>query len=130
MYLKAQTVTVTTDADGDATAYTADPVSGRVLSIGYTKHGSASYTDGVDFTITGESTGQALWVDTNVNATETVSPRQAIHSTAGAAALFAAGGTALLDYVFLVNERIKIVVAAGGDTKIGTFLIVTDGGRL
>lgn len=122
MYVERHLVTPITASDGSATSYT--PVlTGRLISIQYAKHATLNYTDGVDFTITAETTGQSLWVDTNVNASETVAPRQPTHDSAGAASLYAAGGEPVEDYICLANERVKIVIAAGGDTKQGNFYI-------
>lgn len=107
----------TTDGAGAATVYT-DAVNGLLASIQYVK---TDYADGVDFTITEEDTGAALWSGTDVNAATTVAPRMATHSTAGAAALYAAGGTAVNDMI-PVAGRIKIVIAQGGATKTGQFV--------
>ena len=122
MNLQRHTVTVTTAADGSATAYTSDAVTGAVLAVKYTK---TDYTDGVDFTITTETTGQNVWTDTNINASEIVYPRCATNGADGAALLYAGGGTAVTDRIYAVGERIKIIIAAGGNAKVGTFLIVT-----
>jgi hypothetical protein len=119
MHVEVHSVTVTTAADGSATAYT-DQVNGLLSQVRYVKPGAASYTDGVDFTITSEDTGETLWAENDVNASTTRAPRQATHSTAGAAALYAAAGAAVLDLI-AVSGRIKIVLASGGDTKSGTF---------
>jgi hypothetical protein len=125
--MKKQTVSVTTDANGDATAYST-PVDGRILKIKYNKDASTPYADTVDFTITTETTAQGVWAKENVTASTQVSPREATHTTAGVAALYAAGGSAVLGHhVYADNERIKIVLAAGGASKIGTFDIYTDG---
>ncbi len=127
MYVRKFTVAITTDGSGDATAHTAldgrgnvAPPNGRVVSIAYTK---TDFATGVDFTITDETTGQTIWTETNVDASVTVAPRQATHSTAGVASLYAAAGTAVQDHVVVANERIKIVIANGGVTKTGSFVI-------
>lgn len=115
-------VTVTTAADGSATAYvpSAGRVRGHLESIQYEK---VDYADGVDFTITDEETGESLWTDSNVNASEIVRPRAPTHDQVGAAKLYAAGGTAVGDRIGIVS-RIKIVVAQGGNAKSGTFRIL------
>jgi hypothetical protein len=118
------TVIVPTIADGSATVFS-PIVSGKLVSITYTKDGSTPYDDTVDFTITNETTGLTLWSQSNVTATTTVAPRQATHTTAGVAALYASGGVAVLDDIILTQDRVKIVLAQGGDTKTGTFIIVT-----
>lgn len=111
-------VTVTTDASGDATAYT-DTINHGILSqVRYVK---TDFANGVDFTITSEQTGETIWTQSDVNASATVAPRQATHSTAGVAALYAGGGSAVLAPIALAKDRIKIVVGSGGDTKTGTF---------
>ncbi len=119
-YVQRHVVTVTTDSGGAATAYT-PMVTGEVSAIHYVK---TDFTDGVDFTITAEATGEAIWSGTNVNASTVVAPRQATHTTAGAAALYAAAGTAVLAPIHVANDRIKIVIASGGATKTGTFHVV------
>lgn len=109
-------VDVTTIADGSATGYTAN-IRGKILAVKYTKASSGNYADGVDFTITTETTLRNVWVDTNINATETVVPKELNDGTDGADL------TAIYDHVRAFNERIKIVIAAGGDTKTGTFTV-------
>jgi hypothetical protein len=122
MASKRHTVTVTTAANGAATAYS-EVLSGKLSQIRYVK---TDFADGVDFTITAEATGETLWAEDNVNASATRAPRQATHSTAGVAALYAGSGQAVNDKIVLAADRVKIVVASGGDTKIGTFHIVTE----
>jgi len=124
-YAERHTVSVTTAADGTATAYT-PVVTGKISAVIYTKDGTTPYDNGVDFTITAETTGQNIWVDTNVNATETVAPRQATHGTDGAASLYAAAGTAVQAPIVLANERVKIVLAQGGNVKTGSFIIIVE----
>ena len=118
-------VTVTTDASGDATAYS-PYLSGYIHSIQYEK---TDFADGVDFTITGEENGVTLWTEANVNAAKLCLPRAATHSTAGVAALYASGGTAVNDRMALSRDRVKIVVAQGGNTKTGNFVITVDDGK-
>lgn len=115
--MKRYKVTVTTAADGTATAYS-PRLSGKLNSIHYVK---IDFANGVDFTITDEATGESLWTDTDVNASEVVRPRAPVHDQVGAARLYAAGGTAVSDAIALANSRIKIVIAQGGNVKTGTF---------
>lgn len=115
-------MTVTTAADGSATAYS-DVLTGKLSQIRYVK---TDFADGSTFTITSEATGETLWGESNVNASATRAPRQATHSTAGAAALYAAGGAAVNDKIALANDRVKIVIASGGNVKSGVFHIVME----
>lgn len=117
-YVRRFSVVVTTASDGSATAYS-DPIDhGFLNQIRYLK---TDFADGSTFTITAEATGETLWTESAVNASATRAPRQATHSTAGAAALYAATGTAVNDKIAISNDRIKIVIASGGATKTGTF---------
>jgi len=122
MALKTHEVAITVNADGDGTGYT-PVISGRISQIRYVKD---DYADGVDVTITNELTGETIWAEENVNASATRAPRQATHSTAGVAAVYAAGGAAVNDKIVVAASRVKIVVAAGGDTKSGTFYVTVE----
>lgn len=123
MYVKGFTISPTTDGSGDATSYSDTIQHGEILAVIYTKD---SYADGVDFSITTEDTGQNIWVDTNVNASETVYPRIQVQDTDGAA-LTIEGAEPLVTRIPVYRERVKVVIAQGGDTKSGTFLVLVNG---
>lgn len=120
MHVEKRTLVVTTIADGSATAFI-DGANGLLDRMQYVKAQSGSYSDGVDFTITLEDTGETIWTQSDVNSSAVVAPRQATHTTVGAAALYAAAGVAVLDRI-AVSGRIKIVLAAGGNVTTGTFV--------
>ena len=123
MYAQRHEVSVTTAADGSAEEYSPHIPYGRVVNVIYDV---GDFAAGVDVAITGEQSGQNIWTESNVNASKTVAPRQPTHSQAGVAALYAAGGTAVNDLIRVVGERIKIVIAQGGDTKTGTFTFIVE----
>ena len=85
MTVRRFSVAVTTAADGSATAYS-PYLSGYIAAIHYQK---TDYTDGVDFTITLEATGESLWTEANVNAAASRYPRSPTHTGAGVASLAA-----------------------------------------
>jgi hypothetical protein len=116
---------VVTAADGTATAFM-NKVSGKVHSVQYLKDGTNAYADTVDIALTAESTGESIWSEANVTASATRYPRAPVHTQAGVAALYAAGGTAILDKIAISNERIKIALAQGGNAKTGTFIVLVD----
>lgn len=120
-FVVTESIPVTTDASGNATVYSANQYSGPVRTVTYTK---TSFDDGSTITVTGETSGQNIWTQSNVNATATVCPRQGTHSQAGVASLYAAAGTAVQSEIYLANERIKIVIASGGNAKVGAFRVV------
>lgn len=123
MAIRRFVVPVTVSSGGAAEVYT--PVlSGKLVSIRYVKD---DFSDGVDFTITAEATGETLWTEENVNASATRHPRAATASTAGAASLYASGGTAVNDKIALSQDRVKIVIASGGNATSGTFHVTVDG---
>lgn len=125
MAVRKFSVAVTTASDGTATAYS--PVlSGYINQIQYVK---TDFADGVDFTITANDTGQTIWTESDVNAAKVCFPRQATHTTAGVAALYASGGTAVLAPIALGRDKVKIVIAQGGNAKSGTFHIIVDDGK-
>lgn len=119
-------IPVTTAADGTATAFS-PRIAGKIHQIEYVKDGGANpFASGVDFAVTGEATGVNLWTQSDVNASAVVAPRLPTHSQAGVAALFASGGTGVLDKIGMASDRVKIVIAQGGNAKVGTFHILVD----
>jgi hypothetical protein len=117
-YATRHSVTITTIADGSATGYLpASAITGQIELLVYTKD---DFADGVDFTITTETGGETVWTDVNINASETVAPRRVINGTDGAAQAV----TVAPEKVWLVNERIKIVIASGGNVTSGTFTAI------
>ena len=122
MAIRRFVVSVTTASDGSATYYT-PYLSGFIHSIEYLK---TNFTDGVDFTITAEATGETIWTEANVNAAKVCLPRAATHSTAGVASLYASAGTAVNDRIALGRDRVKIVIASGGNATTGAFHVIVE----
>jgi hypothetical protein len=120
--MRRQKITVKTAADGTATIY-GTRCSGKIHSIQYVK---TDFADGVDFTITADATGENILTKSDVNASAVFYPRAATHSQAGVPALYAADGTAVQDKIALGNDRVKIVIAQGGNAKSGTFHVHID----
>ncbi len=121
----AQKITVAAPVDGSGNATVFSPVlTGRIINVIYVADGSTPYDNTVDFTITGEDSGLSILSQTNVAAGFTLQPRQPTHSQAGAAALYAAGGTAVNDHIYLGGERIKIAIVQGGVSKTGQFVFI------
>lgn len=121
-YSERHVVNLVSAADGSGTGYT-PVITGKISTIRYVK---TDYTDGVNFTITAEATGETIWAQNAVNVSTTVAPRQPTHSTAGVAALYAAGGAAVNDAICLAADRVKIVIAGAGAAKTGAFHIVLE----
>ena len=115
-------IPVTTDGSQVATEYSPN-ITGKIHSIRYVK---GDFTNGVDFTITAEGTGENIWTEADVNASKTVYPRAPTHDLAGAPGLYAASGQAVTDKIALFNDRVKIAIAQGGALKTGAFHITTE----
>jgi hypothetical protein len=113
---------VTTAADGTATGYV--PVaSGRVLAIRYVKTDYATPT----ITITVESTTEPVLTLTTPAASIIKYPRVGIQDEAGGDALYAAAGTKVREAVAIYNDRLKVAITGGGDTKTGRFYALIGG---
>ena len=120
MTMRRTRITLTTAADGTVTGYSAR-ISGAIHSLHYIK---TDFADGVDFAVTAEATGESIWAESNVNAAAVRYPRAPTHTQAGVAALFAAGGTAVQDKIALANDRVKVVIAQGGNAKVGAVIVL------
>lgn len=117
MYVKKYTISGTTAAGGTLTAYTDKAFNGQVLRIDYTK---TDFDDGSTMTITAETSGVAVWAQTGVNASATVYPRAQVHSAAGVGLTYD-GTRTVCEPVPIHDERLKLVVSAGGNAKSGTW---------
>jgi hypothetical protein len=115
MFAQRHTIAVETNAGGAATAYSPN-VTGRIHAIVYVKD---DFDNGVDFTITLEATGESLWTQADVNASATVYPVQKANLGGTGAA-----STILEQPMVAANDRVKIVIAQGGNVKGGTFHVV------
>lgn len=114
-------VSVTTTAGGAATEYT-PIVSGVIHAIRYVPDGSSPLDTGFDATITADVSGLPIITVTNGGVSAlSLYPRAAEATVANAAGLYAGGGEAVLVPIPVSNERVKIVIAQGGNTKSGTF---------
>src|SRR4051812_7190637 len=99
-------------------------ISGEIIAVHYVKDGSNAYTNGVTVNLSLEATGQSVWNEAAVNASAIRAPRQPTHSQAGVAALYAAGGTAVLETMVMAEDRVVCAVSGAGANKTGTFIIL------
>lgn len=120
-YAERHEVTLTTAADGSATGYT-PVISGRISAVHYIK---TDFADGVDFTLTAEATAESIWAETNVNASATRAPRQLTYTTTGSSIAYAAT-FGVYESIVVAKDRVKIVVAQGGDTKTGKIIVIVE----
>lgn len=120
------TVAVTTDAAGDATVYTTG-TSGRVVAIRYVPDATSPLDTAASLTITDNGSGLQILAVSNLGVSaRDFAPRMFTMTTTGAIALYAAAGESVLAPV-PVSGAIKVVVAAGGNAKLGTIYVFVDG---
>jgi len=117
------TQTITTNGSGAATVYFGSSITGRVVAIKY-EPGSSQLATGSDLTITGETSEIPILAKTDAG-TSTVwyFPKTKVSESADASA-----ATDAFTDVYVFAERIKLVVAQGGDTKTGSMTIYTEEG--
>ncbi len=121
MYVQRIAVPIAVNGSGAQTTFSPDVVMGRILAVAYVVDGSNPLAAGADFTITGETSAIPIITITNIGTSSvTFAPRQPTCDTAGAALLYAAAGTAVAGHIALASERIKVVVAQGGNAAVGT----------
>lgn len=115
------TIDIVTATGGGATQLTGgNALTGRLVSLIYEKDPTTPLASTADLTITNERDGSAILAVSNINATTRYAPRIPTHTATGAAI---SGG---VDAIVLVDDRIKVVVAQGGNTKRGKLHVITD----
>lgn len=117
MQVQRHIVDITTATDGSATAYS-PTVTGRIGAIVYTKDATTPLASTADVTITAEQTGEGVWAESNVNASKTVRPLAAAATPLGAASTLSELP------IWVADDRVKIVIAQGGNTKTGRFQVI------
>lgn len=124
MKVERYSVSVTTAADGSATAYS-PTITGAISSIAYVADGTNPYAATVDFAITVEATGQGLWTQADITASGTRAPRQPVHEQDGTDRFFQGTSSehTVCDLICVADDRVKIVLAQGGNAKTGLFII-------
>lgn len=116
-YPQIQTVSLTTSTGGLATGYT-DVIRGQIAAVKYTKAGSSPFASTADITVTLEDSGQTVMTWANINTTTTTYPVAPATKASGAAS------TITESPIYAVGERLKVAVAQGGNTKVGTVTVV------
>ncbi len=110
--------TITTASDGSATQLF-DVTSGYVHSIRVV---DTDITNTANVTITVERTGQNILIDGDFGATQTFYPRTLEQLDTDGSNL------STHTRVALANDRVKLVLAAGGDTKSAiVYIVIADG---
>lgn len=117
--LNEYTATITTDGSGDATVYLGSEIRGRILAI---KYEPGTLDNGADLAFTGETSEQPVLTKANAGGSDVW------YYPLAPANKMADGSASSLTEVelWLYKERLKLVVAQGGDTKEGTVTLWVD----
>lgn len=117
--LQEISTSITTDGSGDATVYLGSKLRGRVHAI---KYEPGTIATGADLTIIGETTKVPVLVKANAGTSDVwYYPRAIPNKNADGAAF-----TDVAVDIHVFQERIKVVVAQGGDTKTGKITAYVD----
>ena len=120
MRLTRISVAVVTDADGNATAYT-PALNGMVRSVRYIKPATGGLDAGTDIDIVTDKGAVVVWDKDNLAASAVIYPMVPAQDNKGADV---AGSYAPIP---VCDERIKIIVANGGNAGAGTFEFLIEG---
>lgn len=110
---------IDTDSSGAATVYLGSRIRGRLVAI---KYAPGTLDTGADLTITGETSGIPIMTKSNAGTSDAFFYPRAIPNKVADGSAF----TDVPEMIPLVNERIKVVVAQGGNTKSGTIEATID----
>lgn len=114
-------VDIVTDSSGNATVYLTHGISrkpnGFLVCIKYTP---GTLDTGADLTITGEESGIPILTKANAGTSNAFYyPRALLNAVADGAE-----ATNASEFIPIKDERIKVVVSSGGDTKTGAIEVI------
>lgn len=107
--------TITTDASGNATVYLGSKLKGYLVALNYFPGDLAT---GTDLTITAETSGAPILTKVNMGTANSYLYPRALPTNANSAT--GPLGTVPTERIPLMGERIKVVVAGGGNTLTGS----------
>jgi len=128
--IKRTSIAITTAADGSFTGYS-DFVTGLIHQIRLVVPGSGGLASTTDLAFTLETTGVAVLTKADQNGSATWCPRQPTHDEADGTELLHMQGVGT-DHdgapIAVHRERIKLVIAQGGNPATGTAYVWVVGG--
>lgn len=124
MYAQRHVVDIITSTAGVGEGYT-PVVTGRVLEVGYAPS-TTVFTSTFDLAVVGEDSGKNILTKADIGLSAAAfCPTQPVHTQAGVALdLTTGGGAPAFGPIVVANERVKITVTSGGDSKEGSFVVV------
>ena|SRR3990167_2904303 len=106
---------IVTDASGNATVYIGSKLRGYLVALIYRP---GTLETGADLTVTAETSGAPILTKVNLGTGNSYLYPRALPTNANSAT--GPLGTVPSERIPLVNERIKVVVAQGGNALAGT----------
>ena len=106
---------IVTDSGGDATVYLGSKLRGYLVAMNYRP---GTLDTGADLTVTCETSGAPILTKVNLGTGNSYLYPRALPTNANS--LTGPLGTIPSERIPLVNERIKVVVAQGGNTLTGS----------
>jgi len=112
---------IVTDASGNATVYLGSTIRGYLVALNYRP---GTLDTGADLTITAETSGAPILTKANLGTGNSWLYPRALPTNANSA--IGALGTVPSERIPLLKERIKVVVAQGGNTLTGSIEAVVE----
>lgn len=113
--LKNTSTSIVTDASGNATVYLGSKLRGYLVALNYRP---GTLDTGADLTVTAETSGAPILTKVNLGTGNSWLYPRALPTNANSAT--GPLGTVPTERIPLVGERIKVVVAQGGNTLTGS----------
>ena len=120
MKLSRFSVNVTTDDQGAAVAYSPQ-CNGLVRTVEYVKPTSGGLDAATDINIVADISGAVIWTNDDLAASQVIHPLAQAQDNTGKDI------TGAYAPICLADERIKIIVAHGGNTLSGQFIFTIEG---
>lgn len=115
--IKHEDVAIVTDAAGAATARTNGARAGKLLAIFYDQ---GTLADTSDIVVTTDKTAQTVWQQDDVTSDVVVYPTAVAQDTAKPPVARTYDATRVVPTpIVIMAENLKLVIAQGGDSKIG-----------
>jgi hypothetical protein len=123
-YVERHAFDVVTSASGAFTGYS-PVITGQIAQYRYVPS-TNNMASTADLDIVGEVTGLIIADQDNIGLSAfTKAPRGPVHDVAGVGRAYSSAAplSVVTDIIRVANERLKLTIAQGGDTKNGKFYI-------
>jgi len=117
-------IPITTNASGDFTFTTGEPVSGRFVQYRYVPADSDALDANWDLDVVGDTTGVVLIDEDNLAATAVQKAiGQILHDNTGAAVKYDGTNDIYAPGIWVADEHVTVTVGEGGNVQSGTLYL-------